>query len=168
LRRAHSVHPITALQSEYSLWTRDAEAEVLPACRQLGIGFVPFSPLGRGFLTGQIKTPQDFPEGDMRRQLPRFQGENFRLNIELVIRLEEMATQKGCTPAQLALAWVLAQGEDIVPIPGTKRQQYLEENVGALDVVLDYGELQEINESMPLDAAVGSRYSEAMMQMINR
>ncbi len=168
LRRAHSVHPITALQSEYSLWTRDAEAEVLSACRQLGIGFVPFSPLGRGFLTGQIKSPQDFSEGDMRRQLPRFQGENFRLNIELVIRLEEMAAQKGCTPAQLALAWVLAQGDDVVPIPGTKRQEYLEENVGALDVVLDYGELQQINESMPLDAAVGSRYSEAMMQMVNR
>jgi aryl-alcohol dehydrogenase-like predicted oxidoreductase len=168
LRRAHSVHPITALQSEYSLWTRDVEAEVLPACRELGVGFVPFSPLGRGFLTGQIKTPQDFPEGDMRRELPRFQNENFRKNLDLVKRVEDMALERGCTPAQLALAWVLAQGEDVVPIPGTKRTKHLEENVGALGVALNAGDLREIDEIMPLDIAAGGRYGDEMMGMVNR
>ncbi|MGH9881294.1 MAG: aldo/keto reductase, partial [Pyrinomonadaceae bacterium] len=168
LRRAHTVHPITALQSEYSLWTRDGEAAVLPACRELGIGFVPFSPLGRGFLTGQIKNPQDFPEGDMRRELPRFQGENFKKNTELVKHIEEMAAEKSCTPAQLALAWVLAQGEDIVPIPGTKRPRYLEENVAALKVELNAKDLRRIDEIMPPDAAAGGRYTEAMMRMVNR
>ena len=168
LRRAHAVHPITALQSEYSLWTRDAEAEVLPACRELGIGFVPFSPLGRGFLTGQIKSPQDFPAGDMRRDLPRFQGANFQQNIELVKRVEELAAEKGCTSAQLALAWVLAQGKDIVPIPGTKRPKYMEENVRALDVTLDARDLQRLDEIMPLNVAAGPRYPEAMLRMVNR
>lgn len=168
LRRAHSVHPITALQSEYSLWTRDAEAEVMPACRELGVGFVPFSPLGRGFLTGQIKSPQDFPEGDMRRELPRFQGENFQKNIELVRRVEAAAAEKGCSPAQLALAWVLAQGEGVVPIPGTKRRRYLEENVGALGVALNADDLRQLDEAMPRDAAAGGRYAEAMMRMVNR
>lgn len=168
LRRAHAVHPITALQSEYSLWTRDAEAEVLPACRELGVGFVPFSPLGRGFLTGQIKSPRDFPEGDMRRGLPRFQGENFQKNIELVRSVEEMAAEKGCSPAQLALAWVMAQGEGVVPIPGTKRRRYLEENAGALEVTLDADDLRKLDEAMPQGAAAGARYAEAMMRTVNR
>jgi aryl-alcohol dehydrogenase-like predicted oxidoreductase len=168
LRRAHSVHPITALQSEYSLWTRDVESEVLPACLDLGIGFVPFSPLGRGFLTGQIKNPEDFPEGDMRRHLPRFQGENFQKNIELVRQIEKIAGEKGCTPAQLALAWVLAQGDTIVPIPGTKRRKYLEENIGALEVELSAADLQRINETMPQEAIAGARYSEEMMRMVDR
>lgn len=168
LRLASSVHKITALQSEYSLWTREAEAEALPACRELGIGFVPFSPLGRGFLTGQIKSAEDFPEDDMRRTLPRFQGENFQKNIELVRRVEELAAAKGCTASQLALAWVLAQGEMVVPIPGTKRRKYLEENAGALDVVLDTGDLEKIDEIMPHDAAAGARYTDAMMRLVNR
>lgn len=168
LRRAHSVHPITALQSEYSLWTRDAEAEVLPACRELGIGFVPFSPLGRGFLTGQIKSPKDFAENDMRRGLPRFQGENFRKNLDLVKRVEGMALEKGCTPAQLALAWVLAQGEEMVPIPGTKRPKYLEENLGALGVTLNADDLRKVDEIMPPDVAAGGRYGDEMMRMVNR
>jgi len=168
LRCAHSVHPITALQSEYSLWTRDVEKTVLPVCRELGIGFVPFSPLGRGFLTGQIKSRQDFTIGDMRRELPRFQGENFAKNIELVKRVEEMATTKGCTAAQLALAWVLGQGDDIVPIPGTRRRKYLEENLGALEIVLNSSDLLRIDEIMAPDVAVGGRYTEVMMQMVNR
>ncbi len=168
LRRAHSVHPVTALQSEYSLWTRDAEAEVLPVCRELGIGFVPFSPLGRGFLTGQMKGPQDFSESDMRSGLPRFQGENFQKNIELVKRVEQIAAQRGCTSAQLALAWVLAQGNDIVPIPGTKQRKYLEENIGALDVMPRTKELHKINEIMRPGAVAGARYNEAMMRMVNR
>lgn len=168
LRRAHSVHPITALQSEYSLWTRDAEEDVIPACEELGIGFVPFSPLGRGFLTGQIKSPEDFPEDDMRRTMPRFQGENFQKNIELVRRVEELAAEKGCTPSQLALAWVLAQGETIVPIPGTKRRKYLEENAGALDVTLEARDLERIDEIMPRDAAAGARYPESMMKLVDR
>lgn len=167
LRRAHKVHPITAVQSEYSLWTRNPEAEVLPACRELGVGFVPFSPLGRGFLTGQITSPADFPEDDMRRRLPRFQGENFQKNIELVRRIEQLAAEKGCTPAQFALAWVLAKGDDIVPIPGTKRRKYLEENVGSLDVRLDIDDVQKIEAIMPPDAAVGARYTEAMMKIVN-
>ncbi len=168
LRRAHAVHSITALQSEYSLWTRDVEAEVLPACRELGIGFVPFSPLGRGFLSGQVKSLQDFPADDMRRDLPRFQGENFQRNIELVQRVAELAAEKGCTSAQLALGWVLAQGQDIVPIPGTKRRKYLAENVQALDVPLDADDLRRLNEIMPLAAAAGSRYPEAMLRLVNR
>jgi len=168
LRRAHSVHTIIALQSEYSLWTRDVEAEILPACRELGVGFVPFSPLGRGFLTGQIKSPEDFPEDDMRRHLPRFQGENFHRNIELVKQVEKIAAEKGCTPAQLALAWVLAQGDTIVPIPGTKRRKYLEENVGALEVELSADDLQRIEEAMPQGAIAGPRYSEDMMRLVDR
>jgi aryl-alcohol dehydrogenase-like predicted oxidoreductase len=168
LRRAHSVHPITALQSEYSLWTRDAEREVLPACRELGIGFVPFSPLGRGFLTGRIKEARELREGDMRRELPRFRGENFQSNMRLVMRVEEEAARKGCTPAQLALAWVLAQGEYVVPIPGTKRRRYLEENIGALEVALDADDLKRLGELVPPGAAAGSRYGEEMMRMINR
>ncbi|MFL6208601.1 MAG: aldo/keto reductase [Pyrinomonadaceae bacterium] len=168
LRRAHAVHPVTALQSEYSLWTRDVEAEVLPTCRELGVGFVPFSPLGRGFLTGQIKTPQDFPADDMRRQLPRFQGENFQRNIELVKHVEQMAAAKGCTPAQLALGWVLAQGLDIVPIPGTKREKYLAENVGALAVEFNDNDLRHIDEIMPPGAVAGGRYDETMMRLVNR
>jgi aryl-alcohol dehydrogenase-like predicted oxidoreductase len=168
LRRAHSVHTIVALQSEYSLWTRDPEMEILPACRELGIGFVPFSPLGRGFLTGQIKSPEDFPEDDMRRHLPRFQGENFQRNIELVEQVEKIAAEKRCTPAQLALAWVLAQGDTIVPIPGTKRRKYLEENIGALEVELSADDLRRIDEAMPQGAIAGPRYSEEMMRLVNR
>lgn len=167
LRRANSVHPITALQSEYSLWTRDVEAEILPVCRELGIGFVPFSPLGRGFLTGQIKSPEDFAGDDMRRHLPRFQGENFQKNLDLVRQVETIAGEKGCTPAQLALAWVLAQGEDVVPIPGTKRRKYLEENIGAFEVDLSIKDLQRIEEAMPRGAIAGPRYPEDMMRMVN-
>src|SRR6266850_4223402 len=146
IRRAHAVHPITALQSEYSLWTRDPEDEILPLCRELGIGFVPYSPLGRGFLTGKIQKPEDLPEDDYRRTTPRFQGENFQRNLDLVKRVEEFSREKRCTPAQLALAWVLAQGNDIVPIPGTKRRKYLQENIGALDVELTREDLQRIDE----------------------
>ena len=158
IRRAHAVHPITALQTEYSLWTRDPEAEILPVCRELGIGFVPYSPLGRGFLTGQFKSPDDLPEDDYRRNSPRFQGEAFRRNLDLVREIEAMAEAKGCTPAQLALAWVLAQGDDIVPIPGTKRRKYLDDNLGALDVTLDEADLQRIDEVLPPGAASGERY----------
>jgi aryl-alcohol dehydrogenase-like predicted oxidoreductase len=168
LRRADSIHPITALQSEYSLWTRDVETQILPACRELGIGFVPFSPLGRGFLTGQIQSPDDFPEDDMRRHLPRFQGKNFEKNIQLVERIKEIAAEKGRTPGQLALAWVLAQGDDIVPIPGTKRRQYLEENIQALEVQLNADDFRQIEEAMPREAIAGQRYSEDMMRMVNR
>jgi len=168
LRRAHAVHPITALQSEYSLWTREVEAEVLPACRELGIGFVPYSPLGRGFLTGQIKSPSDFAEDDMRRRIPRFQGENFQKNIELVRRVEQLAAAKDCTPAEFALAWVLAQGEDVVPIPGTKRRKYLEENIGALTVRLNADDLQKVAEILPPDAVAGARQTEKMLRMVNR
>ncbi|MGH7429533.1 MAG: aldo/keto reductase, partial [Candidatus Methylomirabilaceae bacterium] len=168
IRRAHAVHPITAVQTEYSLWTRDPEGEVLATCRELGIGFVPYSPLGRGFLTGQIKRFEDLPEDDYRRTSPRFQGENFQRNLDLVRRIEEMAGQRRCTPAQLALAWVLAQGEDIVPIPGTKRRKYLEENIGALDVELTAEDLARIEEVAPHGIAAGSRYPESMMHMVNR
>ena len=168
LRRAHSVHPIAALQSEYSLWSRDPEDEILPTCRELGIGFVAYSPLGRGFLTGQIKRFDDLAEDDYRRHSPRFQGENFQKNLDLVRKIEEMAAEKGCTPAQLALAWVLAQGEDIVPIPGTKRRKYLEENVAALEAGLTQAELRRIDEVAPRGAAAGSRYPQAMMAMVNR
>jgi aryl-alcohol dehydrogenase-like predicted oxidoreductase len=168
LRRAMKVHPISALQSEYSLWTRDVEAEILPTCRELGIGFVAYSPLGRGFLTGQFKKPQDLPEGDRRRQFPRFQGENFQKNLDLVRKIEEMAARKGCKPSQLALAWVLAQGQDIVPIPGTKKLKYLEENSGAVDVSLSDSELREIDQLIPHGLATGQRYPAEAMGAVNR
>ncbi len=168
IRRAHAVHPITALQSEYSLWTREPEDEILPTCRELGIGFVPYSPLGRGFLTGQIKRFEDLPEGDYRRTAPRFQGENFQRNLDLVRRVAEIAWEKHCTSAQLALAWVLAQGEQIVPIPGTKRRKYLQENIGALDTTLTSKDLDGINELSPKGVAAGSRYPEAMMKLVGR
>ncbi len=168
IRRAHAVHPITALQSEYSLWSRDPEEGCLGLCRQLGIGIVPYSPLGRGFLTGQIKQVEDLATDDYRRTSPRFQGENFKRNLELVERVSEIAREKKCTAAQLALAWVLAQGEDIVPIPGTKHRKYLWENIGALDVVLTSEDLARIDEVTPRGAAAGMRYSEGAMQMVNR
>lgn len=168
LRRAMKVHPITALQSEYSLWTRDPEAEVIPTCRELGIGFVPYSPLGRGFLTGQFKIFDDLPADDYRRNSPRFQGENFQKNLDLVDRIREIANEKGCKPSQLALAWVLAQGEDIVPIPGTKRRKYLEENLGALDVKLTPQDLERIDSAFPNGTAAGQRYPENMMALVNR
>ncbi|MEP7072199.1 MAG: aldo/keto reductase [Verrucomicrobiota bacterium] len=168
LRRACAIHPITALQSEYSLWTRDPEGEVLRACRELGIGFVPYSPLGRGFLTGQITNPEDLAPDDYRRSAPRFQGENFRKNLNLVNRVTEIAREKGCTPSQLALAWVMAQGQDVVPIPGTKRRKYLEENVGALEVALTPDNLERIDEVAPRNAAAGSRYPEAMMKLLGK
>ncbi len=168
LERAHKVHPVTALQSEYSLWTRDPEDGVLAACRRLGIGFVPYSPLGRGFLTGAIARPEDFEPGDYRRSSPRFQGENFAKNLALVDKVRSFAAQIGCTPSQLALAWVLAQGEDIVPIPGTKRRKYLDENVGALDIRLTREQLAELDAVFPRDAAVGERYPAHMMAALNR
>jgi len=168
LRRAHRVHPIAALQSEYSLWTRDPEDETLATCRELGTGFVAYSPLGRGFLTGQIKRFEDLSKDDYRRQSPRFQGENFQANLALVRRIEEMAAEKGCRPAQLALAWVLAQGEDVVPIPGTKRRKYLEENVAALNVELTAEDLCQIDALAPKGVAAGARYPEAMMDLVNR
>src|SRR5213596_2095732 len=168
IRRAHAVHPITALQSEYSLWTRDPEKEVLGVCRELGIGFVPYSPLGRGFLTGKIKKREHLPEHDYRHTSPRFQGENFQRNLDLIKHLEEIAREKKCTPAQLALAWVLAQGEDVVPIPGTKRRKYLRENVDALDVLLNADDLERINEVAPKNVAAGSRYPEAMMKLLGK
>jgi aryl-alcohol dehydrogenase-like predicted oxidoreductase len=168
LRRAHAVHPIAALQSEYSLWTRDVEDEILPACRELGVGFVAYSPLGRGFLTGQFQKPEDLPENDRRRMFPRFQDENFQQNLRLVERVQEIAESKGCKPAQLALAWVLAQGEDLVPIPGTKRRTYLEENAKALDVELTPEDLARINEVARPDAVAGTRYPEAAMSSVNK
>src|ERR1700746_1675548 len=168
IRRAHAVHPITALQSEYSLWTRDPEPEILPTCRELGIGFVPYSPFGRGVLTAKIQKPEDIPQDDYRRTTPRFQGENFERNLEIVKRVQEIAREKKCTPAQLALKWVLAQGNDIVPIPGTKRRKYLQENGGALDVDLTSKDLERIDEVAPKDAFAGSRYPEAMMKLLNR
>ena len=166
IRRAHATYPITALQTEYSLWSREPEDELLGLCRELGIGFVPYSPLGRGFLTGRIKNAENFAEGDFRRNSPRFQGENFEKNLELVKRIEAMAAEKYCTAAQLALAWVLAQGEDQVPIPGTKRRKYLEENLGALNVRLSQAELARINEIAPKGITVGLRYPAAVMQRI--
>src|SRR5262245_54118460 len=168
LERSHKTHPITALQSEYSLWTRDHERGVLPACRRLGIGFVPYCPLGRGFLTGAITKPEDFEEDDYRRHNPRFQGENFTRNLRLVDVVTALAAKKAILPSQLALAWVLAQGDDLVPIPGTKRRKYLEENVGAMDVTFTIEELATINALFPPDAAAGPRYPEAMMKMVNR
>ena len=165
IRRAANVHPIAALQTEYSLWSREPENEILPTIRELGIGFVPYSPLGRGFLTGQFKSFDDLPADDYRRNAPRFQGENFRKNLDLVTKLGELAAAKGCTPGQLALAWVLAQGADIVPIPGTKRVKYLEENLGAADVVLTPDELLQIDAILP--AAAGDRYPPHSMRSID-
>ncbi|HEX8126497.1 MAG TPA: aldo/keto reductase [Allosphingosinicella sp.] len=167
VRRAHATHPIAALQTEYSLWSRDAEAEVLPTVRELGIAYVAYSPLGRGFLTGQFQSPADFPDDDYRRFHPRFTGENFEKNIALVREIEAMAAEKGCTAAQLAIAWVMARGEDIVPIPGTKRRKYLEQNIGALEVSLSAEELQRIDSILPPGAASGPRYHEAGMATIN-
>jgi aryl-alcohol dehydrogenase-like predicted oxidoreductase len=160
IRRAHAVHPITAVQSEYSLWTRDPETEVLSALRELGIGFVAYSPLGRGFLSGRFRSPNDLPDGDFRRENPRFQGENFNRNIELVERVEELAAEKDVTPGQLALAWVLAQGDDIVPIPGTTHVEHLEENVAALEVELTKDDLRELESVFPMGAAAGERYAD--------
>jgi len=168
LRRAYAVHPITALQSEYSLWTRDPEHEVLSACRELGVGFVAFSPLGRGFLSGQIKRFEDFEESDYRRLLPRFQGENFKNNLELVKQIEQMAIRKGCKPGQLALAWLMTRGDDIVPIFGTKKRVYLKENLGAMDIHLTEEDLRLIDEVIPPDAVAGARYPKSVMKLINR
>jgi aryl-alcohol dehydrogenase-like predicted oxidoreductase len=168
IRRAHATHPITALQTEYSLWTRDPEEEVLPTVRELGIGFVAYSPLGRGFLTGRFKKPEDIPESDYRRSSPRFQGENFERNLALVAVVEEIAKSKHATPSQIALAWVLAQDAHLVPIPGTKRRTYLEENVGALGIKLDADDLRRIREAFPLGAAAGPRYAEKAMAAVNR
>ena len=166
IRRAHAGHPISALQTEYSLWTRDPEDGPLATCRELGIGFVAYSPLGRGFLTGQIRTPDDFAEGDFRGHLPRFQGENFQRNLDLVARVEEIAAEKGCTAGQIALAWVLSRGDDIVPIPGTKRRRYLEENAEAVDVELTEEELERLEQAFPQGAAAGERYPD--MSSIDR
>ena len=168
IRRAHAVHPLTALQTEYSLWSRDVESEILPTLRELGIGLVPYSPLGRGFLTGRFKKPEDLPESDTRRNHPRFQGANFASNLQLVERVRLIAKEKGTSPAQLALAWVLAQGEDVVPIPGTTRRSSLEENVGSVDVTLTPADLQRINEAVPVGAASGARYPAQAMASLNR
>jgi aryl-alcohol dehydrogenase-like predicted oxidoreductase len=167
LRRAVKVHPITALQTEYSLWSREPEEEILTTCKELGVGFVAYSPLGRGFLTGEFKRFEDFPEDDYRRNSPRFQGDNFQKNLELVHRVEEIAKEKNCNPAQLALAWVLAQDKNIVPIPGTKRRKYLEENVAALDVKITKDDLRRIDEIFPTGAASGERYPAHMMSIVN-
>ena len=166
LERAHRIHPITALQSEYSLWTRDPEDGVLETCRQLGVGFVPYCPLGRGFLTGRIRSTADFAPDDYRRESPRFQGENFARNLALVEKVQSLAREKGCTAAQLALAWVLAQGEDIVPIPGTRRVKNLEENLGALEVRMSPEELAAIEAVFPASAVAGARYAENMMRLV--
>jgi aryl-alcohol dehydrogenase-like predicted oxidoreductase len=168
LERAFAVHPITALQTEYSLWTRDPEPEVLPTCRKLGVAFVAYSPLGRGFLTGAFKSPDDFEADDTRRNSPRFQGENFKGNLELVEKVKQMAAQAGLTAGQLALAWVLAQGDDIVPIPGTKRRKYLDENARAVDVDLPPALLEELKNVFPPDVAAGDRYPEGMKALVNR
>ena len=167
IRRSHATQPITAVQTELSLWSRDAEANVLPTVRELGIGYVAYSPLGRGFLTGHIQSPEDFPEDDFRRFHPRFTGENFDKNIALVREVEAMAREKGCTTAQLALAWVLAQGDDIVPIPGTKRRRYLDENIDALDVKLSDEDRRRLDEILPPGAAAGDRYHERGMETVN-
>lgn len=167
LRRAHATHPVTALQTEYSLWSREPEDEIIPTCRELGIGFVPYSPLGRGFLTGSIRSFDDLAKDDYRRNSPRFQGENFERNLEPVDAVNQMATEKDCTPSQLAIAWLLHQGYDIVPIPGTKHVRYLEENVGALEVTLDDKELARIDEIAPHGVASGDRYHEQGMKTIN-
>jgi aryl-alcohol dehydrogenase-like predicted oxidoreductase len=167
IRRAHATHQVTALQTEYSLWTRDPEEEILPTVRELGIGFVPYSPLGRGFLTGAFKSREDFPEGDNRRNHPRFSDENFQLNLDVVAKVKALAERKGCTPAQFALAWVLAQGDDLVPIPGTKRRRYLDENIGALDVVITQEDKDEIDRILPPGVAAGMRYPAQMMAALN-
>jgi aryl-alcohol dehydrogenase-like predicted oxidoreductase len=168
LRRAVKVHPVTALQTEYSLWSRDPENQILATCRELGIGFVAYSPLGRGFLTGQFRRFEDIPADDFRRNSPRFQGENFQKNLDLVERVEEIAKEKRSTPSQLALAWVMAQGNDIVPIPGTKRRKYLEENVAAMDLPLSQEDLARIHAVFPPDAAAGNRYPAHMIAMLDR
>ena len=168
IRRAHRVHPITALQTEYSLWSRDVEDEILPTVRELGIGFVAYSPLGRGFLTGRFRTIDDLPADDYRRNSPRFQGENFQKNLDLVRHIESVARQKQCTPSQLALAWLLARGNDIVPIPGTKHVRYLEENVGALDLTLTADDLARIDGIAPRGVAAGARYPESSIGTVNR
>ncbi len=168
IRRAHAVHPITALQSEYSLWSRDVEDEILPLCRSLGIGFVAYSPLGRGFLTGRFQRIEDLPDDDYRRHSPRFQGDNFQKNLALVRQITTLATAKGCSASQLALAWVMAQGADVVPIPGTKRRKYLEENLGAIDVTLTETELASIAAVSPKGVAAGTRYPEAVMRILGR
>ena len=165
IRRAHAIHPITAVQTEYSLWTRDPEAEILPTCRELGIGFVPYSPLGRGFLSGRFKSPDDLDENDFRRYGPRFTGENLDANLKLAAKVQQIAQDKGVTPAQLALAWVLAQGDDLVPIPGTKRRTYLEENAAAADIELTPDDLARIDAELP--RAAGKRYDEAGMASVN-
>lgn len=167
IRRAHKVHPISALQTEYSLWSREPEGEILETCRQLGIGFVAYSPLGRGFLTGRFKSPADFSADDWRNRHPRFQGENFQRNLSLVAAVQQLAREIGCTPAQLALAWVLARGQDIVPIPGTKHIRYLEENFGALKVSLTAEQLRRLEAAFPLDAPAGARYHEQGLRTIN-
>jgi aryl-alcohol dehydrogenase-like predicted oxidoreductase len=167
IHRAHKVHPITALQTEYSLWSRDPEDELLPTVRELGISFVPYSPLGRGFLTGRFRGIEDIPEGDYRRNSPRFQGENFRKNLALLDRVREIAREKGVKPSQLALAWVLAQGEEIIPIPGTARRDHLEENVAVMDIVLSRADLRRIDAVAPKGAAAGARYPEAAMRHVN-
>jgi aryl-alcohol dehydrogenase-like predicted oxidoreductase len=167
LERAHKVHPIAALQSEYSLWTRDPELDVLRTCRRLGVAFVPYSPLGRGFLTGAISKPEDLAEDDYRRSSPRFQGENFSRNLDLVTKVREVAAKLRCTPGQLALAWVLAQGNDIIPIPGTKRRTYLEENVAAMEVKIGADQLAELDAVFPPGAAAGDRYPTSMMRLLN-
>jgi aryl-alcohol dehydrogenase-like predicted oxidoreductase len=167
IRRAHKVHPITALQTEYSLWSRDPEDEILPTVRELGIGFVPYSPLGRGFLTGRFRRFEDIPEGDYRRNSPRFQGENFQKNLALVNRVREIAQERQVKPAQLALAWVLAQGEEIVPIPGTSRRDHLEENIAGLEIALSAEDLERIIAVAPKGAAAGARYAEAAMRHLN-
>ena len=168
IRRAAATHPIAALQTEYARWSRDPEDEILATCRDLGIGFVAYSPLGRGFLTGQLTRFEDLADDDVRRTHPRFQGENFQKNLDLVARVREIAQEKGCTPGQLALAWLLTQGEDIVPIPGTKRRAYLEENVGALQVTLTPDDLRRIDEAAPRGATAGTRYPEHTLQAVNR
>jgi aryl-alcohol dehydrogenase-like predicted oxidoreductase len=167
LERAHRVHPIAALQTEYSLWTRDPEPEVLPTCRRLGVAFVAYSPLGRGFLTGTIKSPDDFEADDYRRNSPRFQGDNFRRNLDLVEKVRQLAADAGVTPSQLALAWVLAQGDDIVPIPGTKRRKYLEENAAAVDLKVEADLIEALDKVFPPDVAAGDRYVPAMKALVN-
>ena len=168
IERAHAVHPVTALQTEYSLWSREPEAEIIPTLKRLGIGFVPYSPLGRGFLTGEFQSPDDFDADDYRRQSPRFQGENFENNLQIVREVQELASAKGCTPAQLALAWILARDPNFAPIPGTKRVSRLEENAGALDVELSSAELQQIDAIFPPDVAAGGRYPAAIMNQVGR
>ncbi len=167
IRRAHAVHPIAALQTEYSLWSRDAEGDILDTCRELNIAFVAYSPLGRGFLTGQITQPSDLEAGDWRLAGPRFQADNMATNLQLVEKIKEMAVEKGCAPAQLALAWVLAQGEQIIPIPGTRREKYLRENIAALEVPLSADDVARLSAAIPPGAAVGTRYPEAFMQRVN-